>query len=617
MAKDVVIKISAKDMASNVLKAVSDSVKKLGAQVARTTAAVTSSVGQVGAKFAKGSLIAVASIGAMASAVTAFGLLSAKVFAGVGDAIDKMAKRSGIGVEALQSLRFAAEQSGSSIEMVEKSIFKLDRAIGDAIGGSTALQDDFAQLGVDIQALSTMSPEKQLEVMADALMAIENPAERAAIGARLMGRGFEELQPLLQEGSEGIQALRSEYDAFGISLSQTDVSNAAELTDAFNRMRSVMRGFITQVGAKLAPTLTAIANKLTELIKPAMEVVNAFDFGAMLQGVVGGISNAVSRITSFVSENINIVRGVAVATKVAFEVVGGIVSSVASGIGAAFSGVSGALGGFQNISKAVLTGFVQGLTFVETAVANLPVVFDIMAQTSSLKVLTFVNDVTHWFTTVLPNAVKTFGVMVMNGFAMIVKGGVDLFKSMIDRVAGLLSKLASFDPTGIVAAHVAALEQGSRFLDAMSDSVKFAQAPAAVQPRAETPEEAAMKARIAASSDALASDFEARLGPRMESLSAAFDNASSTIKLTQEKASEDMQLQNEATEELAASTKSQGVQAAQSRLLTRGIARDPQKELVNETKKQTKAAEEQSTFLERIATAVEGTGIGTQLEVVG
>ena len=256
MAKDVTIKISAKNMASTVMKAVADSVRKMGEQVAATTKKVAASAAAMGKAFKSAATFGLSAFAGMGAAIAGFGTASAAVFARVGDSIDKMAKRSGIGVEALQGLRFAAEQSGSSIAVVEKSIFKLDRAIGDAIGGSTALQDDFARLGVDVNALSQMTPEQQLGVMADALMAIENPAERAALGARLMGRGFEELQPLLQEGSQGINALTSEYDQFGVALSATDVGAAAELTDAFNRISTVVRGFIVNVGAKFAPTLT-------------------------------------------------------------------------------------------------------------------------------------------------------------------------------------------------------------------------------------------------------------------------------------------------------------------------------------------------------------------------
>ena len=566
----------------------------------------------MGKAFKSAATFGLSAFSGMGAAVSSFGVVSAAVFARVGDSIDKMAKRSGIGVEALQGLRFAAEQSGSSIDVVEKSIFKLDRAIGDAIGGSTALQDDFARLGVDVNALSQMTPEQQLGVMADALMAIENPAERAAIGARLMGRGFEELQPLLQEGSQGINALISEYDQFGVALSATDVSAAAELTDAFNRISTVVRGFIVNVGAKFAPTLTEIANKFAELSAPIMKVINELDISSTLQPIVDGISSAVARITAFITDNLNVIRGFGTTIQIVFEVVSGAVSAAVSAVSTAFGIVSGGLGDFQSISKAVLTGFVTGLTFVETTVANLPLVFEMFKLQSQLSFTSLVEDLKHGFTKVLPNAVKAFGVVVGNAFKAMVKGGINLFRMMVDKVVGLLQKIAAFDPTGIVNAHIAALEQGSKFLDLMSDSVAFAEAPAPVQARAETRQEASLRAGMAEAQSQLNADFEQRLGPRLDRLSESFNSTGEKIEFVQEESSSQIQDTIETAKTLATSG---GVQAAQSRLLTRGIARDPQKELVTETKKQTAAAQKQVGLLELLVTAFE-TAPATEIEVV-
>ncbi len=613
MAKDVTIKISAKDMASSVMKAVSDSVKKMGEQVAATTKKVAASAAAMGKAFKSAATFGLSAFAGMGAAIAGFGTASAAVFARVGDSIDKMAKRSGIGVEALQGLRFAAEQSGSSIAVVEKSIFKLDRAIGDAIGGSTALQEDFQRLSVDVNALSQMTPEQQLGVMADALMAIENPAERAAIGARLMGRGFEELQPLLQEGSQGINALTSEYNQFGVALSATDVSAAAELTDAFNRVSTVVRGFIVNIGAKFAPTLTEIANKFAELSAPIMKVINELDISSTLQPIVDGISGAVAGITAFITDNLNIIRGFGTTIQIVFEVVSNAVSAAASAVGTAFGIVTGGLGDFQSVSKAVLTGFVTGLTFVETTVANLPLVFEMFKLQSQLAFTGLIEDLKHGFTKVLPNAVKAFGVTVANAFRSMVKGGIDLFRMMVDKVVGLLQKIAAFDPTGVVNAHIAALEQGSKFLDLMSDSVAFAEAPAPVQARAETSQEASLRAGMAEAQAQFGADFEQRLGPRLDRLSESFNSTGEKIEFVQEESSSQIQDTIETAKTLATSG---GVQAAQSRLLTRGIARDPQKELVTETKKQTAAAQKQVGLLEQLVTAFE-TAPGTEIEVVG
>ena len=343
-----------------------------------------------------------------------------------------------------------------------------------------------------------------------------------------------------------------------------------------------------------------------------MKVINELDISSTLQPIVDGISSAVAGITAFITDNLNVIRMFGTTIQIAFEVVSGAVSASMDIVGTVFGVVSGSLGGFQNIANTVLTSFVNGLTMVETVIANLPLLFKMFKLQSQLSFTSLVEGLKHGFTKVLPNAVKAFGVVVGNAFKAMVKGGINLFRMMVDKVVGLLQKIAAFDPTGVVNAHIAALEQGSKFLDLMSDSVAFAEAPAPVQARAETSQEASLRAGMAEAQAQFGADFEQRLGPRLDRLSESFNSTGEKIEFVQEESSSQIQDTIETAKTLATSG---GVQAAQSRLLTRGIARDPQKELVTETKKQTAAAQKQVGLLELLVTAFE-TAPATEIEVV-
>ena len=58
------------------------------------------------------------------SAILGFGISSIKTFAETGDAIQKMALRTGFSTEALSELGFAAEQSGASLRDRGKAAIK-------------------------------------------------------------------------------------------------------------------------------------------------------------------------------------------------------------------------------------------------------------------------------------------------------------------------------------------------------------------------------------------------------------------------------------------------------------------------------------------------------------
>ena len=79
----------------------------------------------------------------------AFGVTAVKSFLDTGDELDKMSKRLGISVESLSELKFAAEQSGASLDDIEKGVKKLSSSVFDANNGIKASSDAFRALGLN------------------------------------------------------------------------------------------------------------------------------------------------------------------------------------------------------------------------------------------------------------------------------------------------------------------------------------------------------------------------------------------------------------------------------------------------------------------------------------
>ena len=81
-----------------------------------------------------------------ASAIAAPLALAVKKFTEQGDKIDKMAKRTGLATDDVQSLAFALEQSGSSIEAIEPAFKALNRNLLDMSRDTATAKDNFADL---------------------------------------------------------------------------------------------------------------------------------------------------------------------------------------------------------------------------------------------------------------------------------------------------------------------------------------------------------------------------------------------------------------------------------------------------------------------------------------
>ena len=190
---------------------------------------------------------------------------SLKIFASMGDQLDKMSKRTGFTAEALSELGFAAEQSGADIETLEKGIKTMQRSINDAGRGLSTATDALGDLGLTFEQLQNLTPEQQFKLIADRLSGISDPTKRAALAMQLFGRSGQKLLPLLMGGSKGMQELQKQARELGLTISSEDASAAAEMTDAMNRLWKSVKVGIFSVGAALAPALTRAADLMTKI----------------------------------------------------------------------------------------------------------------------------------------------------------------------------------------------------------------------------------------------------------------------------------------------------------------------------------------------------------------
>ncbi|XAM00056.1 hypothetical protein OT109_01460 [Phycisphaeraceae bacterium D3-23] len=120
-------------------------------------------------------------VAALGTALTAPFLIATKVFASTGDALDKMARRTGFTVEALSELDFAAQQSGTSLAALQTGIRQLQKNIIDLGRGLATQRNAFDAMGLTFEQLKDLSPEQQFEAVAAAIGRIEDPTERPRV----------------------------------------------------------------------------------------------------------------------------------------------------------------------------------------------------------------------------------------------------------------------------------------------------------------------------------------------------------------------------------------------------------------------------------------------------
>jgi len=168
----------------------------------------------------------------LGTAILAPLLGAAKAFSSMGDQVAKMAKRTGLSVEALSELRFVASQTGTEFESLEMGFRRMQRSIYDAGRGLSTAKDALTDLGLRFEDLDGLSPEEQFKLLGEAISRIEDPTKKAAIAMTLFGRTGTNLLPMFAKGAAGIEQLQKEARRLGLTMSSKDAEAAEDFTDA-------------------------------------------------------------------------------------------------------------------------------------------------------------------------------------------------------------------------------------------------------------------------------------------------------------------------------------------------------------------------------------------------
>ncbi len=207
-----------------------------------------------------------ASLAKAGLAVTAPLLATSKLAASMGEELYNMSLRTGITVEMLSALDYAASQAGTSLSEIELGVKNMQKALVKGAEGSEEAADALAKLGLSLDDLRGKSPDQQFMAIAKAISAIESPSQRTAIALALFGRSGTALLPMLRQGKKGIEELMGTAKEMGIVLSHADVKAAAEFNDKLTKLWKMVRVLGFTIGSVLIPPLQAVANATADAI---------------------------------------------------------------------------------------------------------------------------------------------------------------------------------------------------------------------------------------------------------------------------------------------------------------------------------------------------------------
>ncbi|MBY5992516.1 hypothetical protein [Ferrimonas balearica] len=219
------------------------------------------------------------------------------------DAIDstgKFADSIGESAEAVQSLRFAAEQSGVSADSFDKAFSRMTRrAEFFARNGGGAANKAFEDLGISAQEFADMRPEEQLKFLADEFQGMDSQAQKAALAFEIFGDEGRAMVNMLDAGSEGIGAMQREANELGIVLTRLDIGHVEDAGDQLAKISEIFSTIGKTILVTVAPAIEFFANWILEAAKRFGGIRNLVQslvrsVGSVLQ-VLGNVLSAIIR----------------------------------------------------------------------------------------------------------------------------------------------------------------------------------------------------------------------------------------------------------------------------------------------------------------------------------
>ena len=180
---------------------------------------------------------------------------------------------TGLSTTALQEYNYMAELVDVSVDTITGSLTKLTRNMKSAQGGTGTAAEAFKKLHIRVTDTNgeLRSNQDVFDDVIDALGNMTNETERDAVAMELFGKSAQELNPLINAGSEQIHAYAQEAHDMGYIMDEDVIGRNLEASDAYERMKNSVEGAKNYIGSQFAPVIKNVAEFLTNMVQAARE----------------------------------------------------------------------------------------------------------------------------------------------------------------------------------------------------------------------------------------------------------------------------------------------------------------------------------------------------------
>ena len=332
--------------AQGMIKALGD-VGKMAKNTRKYLADIAGAAGDLGQRIALPSGL----IGTLLAGFSGAAVKDATVgLADLEDEVSKFTATTGIAGSEFKRFQYLAKLSNVPFESLTGSMGKLNKQIYDAANGKGKdLAGLFSRLGIKMRDSNGQlrSAADMLPELADAFQRNENPVVRARMGMALFGKSWQEIMPMLAEGSAKINERMARFKELGLEVKDVaafdrQMEAAGKFGDKLDDLGFVAKGFQNTIAAGLLPVITPliddlikwvvvnkdlVAGEVKDFVTDLADSIRNTDWSAIIEGArsfarglgwvvdaLGGARNALIALVLFMNAQTIVALGALVAS---------------------------------------------------------------------------------------------------------------------------------------------------------------------------------------------------------------------------------------------------------------------------------------------------------------
>lgn len=183
--------------------------------------------------------------------------------------IKTLASVTGQSTEQIQEFQYASDMIGVSYDRVKDSLKEITNKMQEAQNGSEDTAGAFKTLGVEIENTdgSLRSADSVFYDVIDSLGNMHNQAQRDALAMDLMSESAQELNPLIEVGSEGLKKYTDEAHEMGYVLDNEAIAALTATDTAQQKLLKTQEAVTKQISAEYAPYMTEALGDTADFIQ--------------------------------------------------------------------------------------------------------------------------------------------------------------------------------------------------------------------------------------------------------------------------------------------------------------------------------------------------------------